>query len=571
MGDEGETNNEQSGTVNGPVAQVGAVYGGVHFGGQHQEPVVPRQLPQAVAPFAGQADELAALHAVLADSARAVVISAVEGATGIGKTALAVHWANQVADRFPGGQLYADLRGSDPSGWPARPGDVLRSFLEALGEDRIPSDVAAQAARYRTLLADKRVLVVLDDVRDAEQVRPLLPGGSNSFIVLTSRNPLTGLIVEGARSLMLDVLSAGEARELLVRRLGEDRLAAEPQAADELIELCGRLPQALSVVAASAASVPFSALAAELRNAVGPPGVGNLSARMAAVLDWARARTAPPPVDGDWRSRVRTPVWLRSPKVLFAAAAAVAAATLFVSTPMIAASSFLGLGYFLIRFALLFAGLVLMERPGGRGAIGTGLVVANAVYCLVDALASIHAEADVWVWLEFFFVIAFTVMLVMRLASFDVLPRRARIVPPTRRPLAYVVVGAAAAQFILLFAGIPHEYGSMTVLAGVGALAALLPVVAIGGLCAATALTEPGDESQRAFVAATVAAYLGPELLLLLGSLLLGPRFTYLGNAFWSDGAYQGSWGTFAVAQAVAAAALLASTWVLLRRAAEQA
>ncbi|WP_395475347.1 hypothetical protein [Saccharopolyspora spinosa] len=117
MGDEGETNNEQSGTVNGPVAQVGAVYGGVHFGGQHQEPVVPRQLPQAVAPFTGQADELAALHAVLADSARAVVISAVEGTTGIGKTALAVHWANQVADRFPGGQLYADLRGSDPSGW----------------------------------------------------------------------------------------------------------------------------------------------------------------------------------------------------------------------------------------------------------------------------------------------------------------------------------------------------------------------------------------------------------------------------------------------------------------------
>ncbi|WP_010693287.1 NB-ARC domain-containing protein [Saccharopolyspora spinosa] len=560
MGDEGETNNEQSGTVNGPVAQVGAVYGGVHFGGQHQEPVVPRQLPQAVAPFTGQADELAALHAVLADSARAVVISAVEGTTGIGKTALAVHWANQVADRFPGGQLYADLRGSDPSGWPARPGDVLRSFLEALGEDRIPSDVAAQAARYRTLLADKPVLVVLDDVRDAEQVRPLLPGGSNSFIVLTSRNPLTGLIAEGARSLMLDVLSAVEARELLVRRLGEDRLAAEPQAADELI-----------VVAASAAGVPFSALAAELRNAVSPPGVGNLSARMAAVLDWARARTAPPPVDGDWRSRVRTPVWLRSPKVLFAAAAAVAATTLFVSTPMIAASSFLGLGYFLIRFAMLFAGLVLMERPSGRGAVGTGLVVANAVYCLVDALASIHAEADVWVWLEFFSVIAFTVLLVMRLAPFDVLPRRARIVPPTRRPLAYVVVGAAAAQFILLFAGIPHEYGSMTVLAGVGALAALLPVVAIGGLCAATALTEPGDESQRAFVAATVAAYLGPELLLLLGSLLLGPRFTYLGNAFWSDGAYQGSWGTFAVAQAVAAAALLASTWVLLRRAAARA
>ncbi|MEU6262245.1 NB-ARC domain-containing protein [Saccharopolyspora shandongensis] len=566
MGDEGETNNEQSGTVNGPVAQVGNVYGGVHFGGRQRDPVVPRQLPPAVASFSGQADETAALNAVLAESARVVVISAVEATAGIGKTALAVHWANQVAERFPDGQLYANMRGSDASGWPVRPGDVLRSFLEALGDDKIPSDSAAQAARYRTLLADRRVLVVLDDVRDAEQVRPLLPGGSTAFVVVTSRNQLTGLIAEGARSITLDPLGADEARELLARRLGDDRLAAERQAADELIELCGRLPHALSVVAASAASAPLSALATELRNSVGPPGVGDLPTRMAAVLEWSRARSVPPPVEGDWRSRVQAPDWVRSSKVLFAAAAAVTATTLFVSTGMIAASSFLGLAYFLIRFALLFAGLVLMERPGGRSVIGAGLVVANAVYCLVDALASIHAEADVWVWLEFFAVIAFTVLLVMRWAPFDAVPRRARFVPPSRRPLAYVVVGAAAAQFVMLFAGIPHEYGSMTVMAGVGALAALLPVVAIGGLCAVTALTEPGDESQRTFVAATVAAYLGPELLLLLGSLLLGPQFTYLGGAFWSDGQLVGSWGVFAFAQAVVAAALLASTLVLLRR-----
>jgi hypothetical protein len=567
VGDEGETRNEQSGTVNGPVAQVGAVYGGVHFGGQAQDPVVPWQLPPAVASFTGQADELAALHAMLDDSARAVVISAVEGTTGVGKTALAVHWANRVVQRFPDGQLYANLRGSDPAGWPVRPGDVLRGFLEALGESRIPSDVAAQAARYRTLLANKRVLVVLDDARDAEQVRPLLPGGSNSFVVVTSRSPLTGLIAEGARSLALDALNPSEARELLARHLGDDRLATEPQAVDELIELCGRLPQALSVVAAHAANVPLSALAGELRNSVGPPGAGNLSARMAAVLDWARGR-AEPPAGEDWRSRVRTPVWARSPKVLFAAAAAVAATMLVVSTEMIAASSFLGLGYFLIRFALLFAGLVLMGRPGGHGVIGSGLVVANAVYCLVDALVSIHSEADIWGWLEFFAVIVFTVLLVMRLAPFSGVPRRARIVPPTQRPLAYVVLGAVAVQFVLLFAAIPLDYGSTTIIGGVGALGALLPVVAIGGLCVAAAITEAGDESQRVFVTSVVAAYVGPELVLILGSLLLGEQFTYLGGGFWGTGAGWGVWGAFALAQAVAGAALMTATTMLLRRAA---
>jgi NB-ARC domain-containing protein len=568
VGDERETRNEQSGTVNGPVAQVGSVYGGIHFGGQAQEPVVPRQLPPAVASFTGQADELAALHAMLDDSARAVVISAVEGTTGVGKTALAVHWANQVAQRFPDGQLYVNLRGSDPAGWPARPGDVLRGFLEALGESRIPSDVAAQAGRYRTLLANKRVLVVLDDAKDAEQVRPLLPGGSNSFVVVTSRSPLTGLIAEGARSLTLDALDPGEARELLARHLGNDRLAAEPQVVDELIELCGRLPQALSVVAAHAANVPLAALAAELRNSVSPPDVGSLSARMAAVLDWDRGR-AETPAGEDWRSHVRAPTWVRSPKVLFATAAAVAATMLVVSTGMIAASSFLGLGYFLIRFALLFVGLVLMGRSGGHGVLGSGLVVANAVYCLVDALVSIHGNADIWSWLEFFAVIVFTVLLAMRLAPFSGVPRRASIVPPTRRPLAYVVLGAFAVQFVLLFAAIPVDYGSTTIIGGVGALGALLPVVAIGGLCVATALTEAGDESQRVFVTSVVAAYIGPELMLVLGSLLLGEQFTYLGGGFWGTDAGWSAWGAFALAQAVAGAALMTATTVLLRRAAE--
>ncbi|MCI2417889.1 NB-ARC domain-containing protein [Saccharopolyspora sp. K220] len=569
MDDESGTRNEQSGTVNGPIAQVGAVHGDIHFGERTQDPVVPWQLPPAVGSFAGQADELAALNAVLDDSARVVVVSAVEGVTGIGKTALAVHWANQVAEQFPDGQLYVNLRGSDPSGWPVRPGDVLRGFLEALGDTKIPSDVAARAARYRTLLATKRVLVVLDDAEDVEQVRLLLPGGSTSFVVVTSRGQLTGLIAEGARSLTLDALSASEARELLAHYLGNDRLAAEREAADELIVLCAGLPHALSVVAAHAADVPLATLAGELRNEIGSPEVGNLSSRMATVLAWSHGRSQPPPVDRDWRSRVGKLAWLSSPKVLFAAAVAVAVTMLAASTEMIVASSFLGFGYFVLRLALLFGGLVLMERSGARGVIGSGLAVASAVYVLVDALATIHSVADVWGWLEFFAVILFGVVFAMRLAPFRDVPRPERIVPPTRRPLAYVVLGAAAVQFILLFAAIPTEYGSTTIMAGVGALGALLPVVAIGGLCVAAVLADGGDEAQRTFVTSVVMAYVAPELLLMLGSLLLGPQFTYLGSGFWGTGSTSAAWVFFVLAQAVSAAALMTSTTVLLRRAAE--
>ncbi|MGP4016513.1 NB-ARC domain-containing protein [Saccharopolyspora sp. 5N708] len=569
MDDESGTRNEQSGTVNGPVAQVGAVHGDLHFGGQAQEPVVPWQLPPAVGSFAGQADELAALNAMLRDAARVVVISAVEAAPGIGKTALAVHWANQVAQQFPDGQLYVNLRGSEASGWPVRPGDVLRGFLEALGETKIPSDVAAQAARYRTLLATKRVLVVLDDAKDVEQVRLLLPGGSTSFVVVTSRSQLTGLIAEGARSLTLDALNPGEARELLERRLGADRSAAEQQAADELVALCAGLPHALSVVAAHAADVPLATLVGELREVVGSSDVGNLSARLAAVLAWSHGRSQPPPVERDWRSRVGKLAWLSSPKVLFAAAVAVAATLLVVSTDMIVAASFLGIGYFALRSAVLFAGVVLMERTGGLGVIGSGLAAASAIHVLVVALGSIRQSADVWVWLEFFAASIFAVVLAMRLAPWRGVPRPTRIVPPSRHPLAYVVLGAAAVQFILLFAGIPVDYGSITIMEGIGALGALLPVVAIGGLCVAAVLTEGADEAQRTFVTSVVVAYVAPELLFLLGSLLLGPQFTYLGSGFWGTESTSAAWVFFVLAQAISAAALMTATTMLLRRTAE--
>jgi DNA-binding SARP family transcriptional activator len=174
--------------------------------------VVPRQLPAAAPYLAGRQAELEALTGLLdqaAGPAPAAAISAVGGTAGIGKTALAVHWARQVAGRFPDGQLYVNLRGFDPSGEQLTPEAAIRDFLAALGVEprQVPVSATAQAALYRSLLASRRMLVVLDNARDAAQVRPLLPGSPSCFTLVTSRGQLAGLAaVEGARLLALDVL-----------------------------------------------------------------------------------------------------------------------------------------------------------------------------------------------------------------------------------------------------------------------------------------------------------------------------------------------------------------------------
>ncbi len=233
-----------------------------------QSPAVPRQLPAGVRHFAGRARELETLSALLdgaADAGAAVVISAVGGTAGVGKTALAVHWAHQVADQFPDGQLYVDLRGFGPSADPIPPADAIRRFLNALGvpADQVPSSADAQQDLFRSLLARRRMLMVLDNARDASQVRPLLPGGQGCAVVVTSRSQLASLVaVEGAHPLSLDVLTAPEARELLERRLGPERIAAEPDAVTELTELCARLPLALAIAAARAALHPGMSIAA---------------------------------------------------------------------------------------------------------------------------------------------------------------------------------------------------------------------------------------------------------------------------------------------------------------------
>src|SRR5262249_27923524 len=156
------------------------------------------------------------------EAVQSVAIAAVSGTAGVGKTALAVRWAHRAAGRYPDGQLYCDLRGFGTGGGTVDPADALRGFLTALGipADRIPDGLAARAGLYRSLLAGKRVLVLLDNARDVDQVRPLLPGAPGCLVLVTSRDRLTPLLaIEGARPVTLDVLSPREARDLLTARI----------------------------------------------------------------------------------------------------------------------------------------------------------------------------------------------------------------------------------------------------------------------------------------------------------------------------------------------------------------
>jgi tetratricopeptide (TPR) repeat protein len=235
--------------------------------GRRRPLVVPAQLPPDLTTFTGRAHYLAELDKLLPDArggpTTAVNIAAIVGTAGVGKTALAIHWAHQIAGRFVDGQLYVNLRGFEPSGHVMDPPTAVRAFLDAFGvpPQRIPVDTDAQVALYRSLLAGKRVLIVLDNARDSAQIRPLLPGAPGCLVVVTSRNQLTGLVAaHGAHPIVLDLLTEDEARQLLAHRLGADELDAEPQAAKEIIDRCARLPLALSLIAAHAATRPHTGL-----------------------------------------------------------------------------------------------------------------------------------------------------------------------------------------------------------------------------------------------------------------------------------------------------------------------
>ncbi|MEX3099517.1 BTAD domain-containing putative transcriptional regulator [Streptomyces niveiscabiei] len=239
-------------------------------------PVRPTQLPLDLRTFVGRRDELARITSALdkldeTSATPSAVINTIEGMAGVGKTALAVHLAHRLAHRFPDGQLYVNLRGFDVSGPCVSAAEALRSFLIALGVSarHLPADVDSQMALYRSILADRRVLIVLDNARDSQHVRPLLPGSCTCLVVITSRTQLRGLVAtHGAAPLILGPLSDTESREVLARHLGRGRTAAEPEAVDAIVEFCHRLPLALAVIAARAATLPgfsLASIAAELR------------------------------------------------------------------------------------------------------------------------------------------------------------------------------------------------------------------------------------------------------------------------------------------------------------------
>jgi DNA-binding SARP family transcriptional activator/predicted negative regulator of RcsB-dependent stress response len=259
---------------------------------------VPAQIPPEVAGFAGRDAELTQLRAAL-PSPGGTPIVVLTGTAGVGKTALAVRFAHEVAGHFPDGQLYANLHGFDPSAAPTDPGAVLRGFLAALGvpASEVPAGLEVQTGLLRSLLDGKRMLLLLDNAQTTSQVRPLLPGSPGCMVLVTSRNQLAGLVAaEGARLIPLDVLSEDEARDMLVARLGAKRIAAEPAAVTELIRQSARLPLALSVASARAVTRPgiaLSALTAELRDArvrLDPLDAGDVATDLRAVFSWSQAR-----------------------------------------------------------------------------------------------------------------------------------------------------------------------------------------------------------------------------------------------------------------------------------------
>jgi tetratricopeptide (TPR) repeat protein len=263
-------------------------------------PLVPRQLP-TVARLAGRQAELAQMNEARKESASSILV--ITGTAGVGKTSLAVWWAHEVASDFPDGQLYVDLGGFGRDVAPMSPDEALRDFLTALDVplERIPPNLASRSTTYRSVLAPRRIIVILDNAIDADQVRPLLPGAPGSATIITSRNELGSLLaIEGARLQNIDLLTEAEARQMLRQRLGDTRMAAEPEAIDSIIGSCARLPLALAVVAARASAHPTKSLRliAEELGAVAN-GLDALAiddgttADVRSVLSWSYRRLSP--------------------------------------------------------------------------------------------------------------------------------------------------------------------------------------------------------------------------------------------------------------------------------------
>lgn len=286
--------NEFSGSAE-VVIQAGVVQGDVHV--HSAKTVRPRQLPPATAAFTGRSPELALLTSTLASERRSntVVVSTITGAAGVGKTALAVYWAQQNREIFRDGQLYVDLLGFDPISEPLPVAKAIRGFLDALGvEPRdIPLELDDQIGLYRSLVAGRKILVLLDNAHDSDQLVPLIPGSPTCSVVVTSRNVLTELLLNGATLLSLDVLSETDARNLLVHYIREGRAASEPENVTELLRYCGGLPLAICIVGARSVVRPnlsLSSLADELRHVssrLDGLAIGGARGNLRTVFSWS--------------------------------------------------------------------------------------------------------------------------------------------------------------------------------------------------------------------------------------------------------------------------------------------
>ena len=298
----------------------------------------PAQLPPEPAGFVGRAAELDWLHALLPGTPQgggrvpaATSTALITGTAGVGKTTLAIRFARQAVPLFPDGQLYVNLRGFDPASAPMQPATALQWFFDALGVPpaNVPAALEAQSALLRTLLDGKRMLLLLDNAHDADQVRPLLPGSPGCMVLVTSRSQLTGLVVEGARPVPLDVLDAQEAAELVANRLGAKRTEAESAAVAAIVEHSAGLPLALSVTCARAVASPslwLADLAAELADTQGRLDAlrtGEKTTDLRAVFSWSADKLS------DQALRMFRLLGLHyGPDISAAAAASLAASTL---------------------------------------------------------------------------------------------------------------------------------------------------------------------------------------------------------------------------------------------------
>jgi tetratricopeptide (TPR) repeat protein/transcriptional regulator with XRE-family HTH domain len=260
--------------------------------GAAPQAIAPVALPSSTSAFTGRSDLLASLDEA-ADASRSPLV-VLTGAGGIGKTMLALHWGHRSADRFPGGRIYIDLRGFAPGGTAMEPAEAVRQLLGALGVEpqRIPTGADAQFTLYRTIIGGARRLLILDNARDAAQVRPLLPDASQVHTVVISRRRLAGLAVShGAKAIEIGAFDRAESAALLRRQLGAPRLAAEPEATERVLTACAGLPLALAIAGARAAMRPdrtLRAVADELETSrLDALAVDDDSVDLRAVFSWS--------------------------------------------------------------------------------------------------------------------------------------------------------------------------------------------------------------------------------------------------------------------------------------------